>query len=209
MVDLLLGEVNDDLRRERLMMFLRRWRKPLIYGALALIIGTAGSSIRDHYRAQSAMTAMQMLADGREAFAARNFVEAEHRFATLESHAHGDVRDMATLWRARSLRQQQKSQEANTALLQLAQSPAGGDALWRDLACIELAPHQPLPAACTTSESSPLKPQRMELAAVALLASGRATEAIALLEPLREDAAITATARVRVEALLDAARGMK
>ena len=208
MVDLLLDEVNQDVRRERLYAFLRRWRKPIIYAALALIVGTAGSSIRDHYRIQAAQRAMAGLATARAAFAAKNFSVAAEQFAALAAAQNGDVRDMALLWQARSVLALKKPAEADALLVRLAESPAGDDRLWRDLACIERAARAPMPAPCTRADASPLQSQRLELHASELIAQGKREDAMVLLKTMLADDAMTSTARTRVQALLHAAQNV-
>ena len=204
MVDLLLDEVNQDVRRERLFRFLSQQKKPLIYAVIALILGTAGASVYTHYANKAAEKSMQTLTAGREAVALKNTVGAEKYFTALSTEAAGDVRDMANLWRARGLRQQQKNEEAKAVLLKLAESPAGEDLIWRDLACIELASFQPMPAVCASNETSPLKPQRLELKAAELIAQQQPKEAAALLSLIVADEATSSTAKARTKALLNA-----
>ena len=203
-MDLLLGEVNDDLRRDRFLKLWKRGRRPLFYAAILLVIGTAASSIYDYFREQKAQAAMDQLTIGRAAFNKGDYATASKAFNALAAETSGDLNDMARLWQARSFAGQGKKDEAVTTLIALAEKPAGSDLLWRDLACLRLEglAAAKVPKTCGDTGDSPLKMQRNEWRVAQLVEQGKVEEARSLLKTIIVGAVQNSSERQRAQALL-------
>lgn len=206
MADLLLGEVDEALRWDRIGRFWKQWRKPILYAAFGLVVVTAASSIwqgRAHAHAQAAM---EQFTIARAAYAKGDYTTAYNTFHALAGQAGGELNDLARLWEARTLEAQKKPAEAAAVLASLAEHPKGDDLIWRDLACLRLAGGGgiPWPQACSDAGASPLKPQRDEFRAARLVEEGKIAEARAVLTSIVTNDGAASTARARAQSLLAA-----
>lgn len=203
MVDTLLQEVDDDLRADRMMLLWREWRKPLLYAAIALVVGTAGKSVWHHYREQKSQAAMQVMTTAREQYAGGDFFASAKGFAQLATQSSGELHDLALLWEARAELAADEKDKSAATLNALIAKPQGGNLAWRDLACLRLAGlSDTVPAACDGDVASPLRLERDEFRAARLWQQGKAAEARALLAAIAKDPDVTPGQRARVEDLL-------
>src|SRR3569832_381254 len=139
MADLLLNEIDEALRHDRMVALWHEWRKPLFYGAIALILGTAGASVWRDHREKVGQAAMETLTDGRSAYSKGDFAGAAASFHTVAGENGGALNDIARLWEGRALLAGGKKDEAVVVFAGLVAKPEGSDLLWRDLACLRLA----------------------------------------------------------------------
>ena len=205
MVDLLLSEVNESLRQDKLAQLWNRWKKPLLLACAALVLGTAINSVRDHYRAKAGQVAMQALGEGARAYGKGDYAAAEKQFHGLvQRQVGGDIHDMARLWLARTQTQTQKTAEALQTLTELALHPRGENPIWQDLACLRLEGLAPtaLPKACDDTRTSVLKSQRDTWRAARLYQQGKTPAAVAVLEAVARDPAASPAERAQAQALL-------
>ncbi len=204
MVDLLVSEVNQALRADKLAAFWQRGRKPIFYACIAAILFTAASSVRDHFREQKAEKAMEQLASARDAYRKGDYAAAVPLFHTLVEETSGDLNDMARLWEARALTGQGKKEEAAVLLVAIASDPSGHDLLWRDLACLRLEGLKPatVPASCSDTKDSPLRMQRHEWRVAEMVEQGKLDEARKLLKSIIVQSENNASERARAQALL-------
>lgn len=210
MADLLLGEVDADLRWDRMAKLWMRWRKPIFYAAIGLIVLTGASSVWQAQVQKRAQRNMEVLTEAREAYGKGDYATAYKNFHALSATAGGNLSDLSRLWEARTLLSQKKTADAATLLAQLAEHPKGDQLIWRDLACLRLAGLSgTLPATCNDSKDSPLKPQRDELRAARLVEEGKLDEAKAVLKSIATNDGASSTVRGRAQSLLAALEGEK
>lgn len=204
MADLLLGEIDSALRQDKLYRFIHRYRKHALYAALALIVFTVISTIWGNYREDRAQFAMEQFTYAREAFAKGDYTKASKGFHDLVANTNGELNDLARLWEARTLAAENKNSEAAVLFTALAEHPQGSELIWRDLACLRLVGIAgiALPKACADKGDSPLKPQRDELRAAALMEEGKIEEAKNLLTTIAANERASTTARARAQSLL-------
>ena len=213
MVDIF-REVDEDVKRDRLLALWRRWRWHAIGAAAVLVFGTAaGVGWRD-YRESAAtdrgarfVAAMRLAEDGAYERSARAFAQ----FAEAEGGAYGAL---ARLRQAAVLSLSGDAPGAVAAYNALIDSDA--DPLFAELAHVLASQHlidrgetravegrlQPI-----ADGTGPWRFLARELVAVAALQDGRLTEARQGLEALRDEEGVPDGARARAESLIAALGG--
>ncbi len=191
MTDMLIQEVHDDLRAERMMRLWRAIRLPLFAAAGALILITAGTSIYKHMQESRHAQATRALITGAQAYGAKNYAEASKLFAQLAAQEVSDVSPLAALWQARSEMAQGRNEEAAVLLQVLAESD-GIKPRIRDLACVHLAAvkQDALPKICQGATASPLDATLQLLHAAQLWQSGQVKQAEATLNAISDNKAL-------------------
>ena len=182
MTDHLLQEVDADMRAERMMQLWARYRRPLMFAVIAIVLGTAAHSIWQYYHEKQGGEMLTRLTTAQQLMVAGKNDEAAAAFGAVASDASGDQRTLAQIWQSRALVAADKKDEAATVLTTAADGKTG---LWSDIACLRLASLKGGQAACLAStKDSPLMYQRHEWDAAGLWAAGKHDEAIAALEQL-------------------------
>lgn len=204
MTDLLVSEVNEALRQDKLAQAWQRLKRPLAIGCIVLVLGTALLSARDYYREKQGAKAMEQIAHGATLYEKGDYAGAEKIFDPLRASTRGTLNDIVRLWYARSLTQQKKAAEAVTVLTAIAEHLEGDDPLWRDLACLRLEGLSAgaLPKSCETTKGAVLKTQRDTWRAARLYQQGKTDAARALLDEVARDKTATAAERAQAQALL-------
>ena len=204
MVDLLVSEVNEALRQDKLTALWNRWKKPLLMACVALVLGTAISSLANYYKHKAGAKAMEQLSIGADAYRKGDYAAAEKTFAALTENTSGTLNDMSRLWYARSLLQQTKTEQALTQLKALAENLRGDEPLWRDLACLRLEGLSAgdLPKPCETTKGSVVKAQRDTWRAARLYQQGKAPAARSILDEVARDKTASPSERAQAQSLL-------
>lgn len=154
MTDILLMEVDADLRAARLSAFWQRWRLPLLVAAVALVVGTAAHSLYQGWQLRAAQARYARLSAAVAELNAGRPNEAAKSFAAIAVDAPASTRPLVLLWQARALSAAKKPAEAIRALLAATQ-PMGS--LWADVACLRLVGLAPEQARClSVTVESPL-----------------------------------------------------
>lgn len=202
--DILMREVNDAVRHDKMMNFWNQFKMPLVYAAIALIVVTAGSSIWNHYQQSRAEEATLALDNAQQLYHAKKFTEAAKAFEGISQQTRGDLADMAKLWRARALLGADKHKSALRVLQNIVLAPEGHDLFWRDLACLHIAgltkTASEVPEACSGTKPSPLSPLLVQLNAAGKWSAGDTEGASALLGGLAQDTTLSADVRARASA---------
>ena len=213
MVDLF-REIDEDVRRDRLLGLWLRWRWHIVGGAIALVVGTAvavgwrsWSEAVTADRGARFADAMQLAEDGEYERAARGFAA----FADAEGGAYGAL---ARLRQAAMLARAGDPVGAVAAYNALIDS--GADPVFVELAEV-LASQHLIDRGETRGAERRLEPiangvgpwrfLAREMLAIAALQDGRLTEARQGLEALRDEAGAPAGARARAESLIAALEG--
>lgn len=158
MVDLLLSEVDADVRAEKMAALWRQWRQPVAVFCVTLVLVTAGVQGWNHHRQTRGARWLNQLAMAQKMLDSGKPAEAATGFAEVASHASGEARSIAQLWQARALVAANQTPEAVAVLKAATQGDAS---LWSDLACLRLAALEPKAASCLSVKSgSPLQRQR-------------------------------------------------
>lgn len=212
--DEFIREVDEELRRDRLMALWRRYGVWLIAAAVAIVIGTAAGvgwrAYQEHARQQEAVRyaeAEQLLEQGRAA-------EAAAAFADLADGAGGGYAVLARLRAAEAYRETGDAAAAGAMLEGLA---AGGAApLYRDLGAVLAALHgfdQDDPdqlarrLATHTDGDGPWRYTAQELHALSQLRAGDTEAARRTLAALVDEPGTPANLRRRAHELLTALGG--
>lgn len=203
MTDSLLREVDEDMRQERMRQMWRRYRTPLLFIVMTLIVITAGASLWRDHQSKKAGAAMARL-DAAISQLDRGLADqALTGFKTLAAESDGELRDISLLWQARAEAQSNKAEDAVKTLTTLAERPSGRDLVWRDLACLRLlSANATTPHACSSTSASPLKSQRMEWHAALFWQNGKYDEARTLLKTIIDDENTPSTQRERAKRLM-------
>jgi len=200
--DILLREVDEDLRRERMMNLWNQFKRPLIYAAVALILVTAGSSMWHSYQQSQAEEVTIALNDAQQLYAAKQYEQAAKQFEAITHRTRGDLADMSKLWNARSLLAAKKNKSAMRVLQNIVIAPEGHDLFWRDLACLHIigAEAGAIPETCSGNKPSPLAPLLTQLYAAGKWSEGDAETARTMLGKLAVDADIPTPLRSEANA---------
>lgn len=200
--DILIREVDDDLRRARMEALWRQYRKPLLLAVVALVMVTAGHQVWESKRQKEAGVAMARLDTAIVTLQQGKAAEAAPLFAQLADDSSGSLHDVARWWHARALTADGQNEKAAAQLNDLAEHPKGSDLLWRDLACLKLMGQTTaVPKACTQDLASPLVNTRREWTAAQYVAEGKTKEAVALVEKVANDEAAARPQRARAAQL--------
>jgi len=189
--DMLIQEVNNDLRAERMHALWRRVRMPLLLAAALLIAVTAGTSVYKHFDHQKKAEATQLLLRGAEAYGRKDYPSAIAAFAQTRNQIGGELGGIAQLWQARSLMAQNDSKAA-ARLLRAMVAEVSVHPRIRDMACVHMASlsHGSLPAQCDGAAVSPLHSSLLLLHAASLWKNGKHDEAAAAFKKLSVDAGL-------------------
>lgn len=202
MADLLIEEVNEALRRERLHRFWRQIRVPLLLAVALLILGTAGSSIYRHHEYQEKLAVSNMMLRGIVAYNQKQYEEASEEFTKAGKVASGEMLGLPLLWQVKGLLAEGKTEEAITVLQALI-APGAATLRVRDMACLHLyALSVDAGAACAGQSASPLQAGLRLLHAAQIWQAGDVTLAKAELEALSGDATTPKEIRDMVESYL-------
>lgn len=205
MNDQVMREIDEDMRRERMRQLWLRYRKPALIALVLLVAITAGNSIYADYKSKKAGEAMLELDAGIQKLQGGETKQASEDFAALAKKSDGELHDIARLWQARAEALSNNADDAIKTLNDVAAKPAGGDLIWRDMACLRLlAAGADAPSACGEVTDSPLKPQRLEWRAATLWEQGKTAEARTLLNDVANDASAAPSQRERAARLLRA-----
>lgn len=214
--DSLLREIDEDLRRDRMLRLWRRYRVALI-GVLALIVaGVAAFQVWKHFQEQRRTTAATAFVEA-QAQAAGDPALAAAGFAKLAESGADGYALMARFEEAALLARQGNRAAAIAAYEQAARQTDA--AIYRDLAAllsVMVAMQAPTTAemdmadvqaklASLAADGAPWRYSARELQALLALKAGQQGEAERLLKQLRDDAAAPSGIRERAEMLLSQA----
>lgn len=201
--DSFIEEVTEEVRREKLYGYLRR------YGwiAVAVVLLLVGGAAWNEYRNAQERNAAQSLGDA--LIAALNADAPEARAAALaDVPAEGDAAAVTLLLRAATQQEAGDNAAAAETLNALATNPDAPE-MYRDLASFKAAtlPTEDTAArmAALDTLSRPGQPFRLlalEQKAYLTLEAGDTDAAIAILRQVEEDAAVTRGLRERVQTLM-------
>lgn len=189
MNDMLIQEINDDVRRERMHAIWNTVKKPLLIAAGLLIAITAGVSINKHYDQQAKAEATNILLNASEAYARKDYKTAQTGFArAAEEAGSGELKGIAQLWQARSLLAAGDTPKAAGLLNTLATSGDSNSLRIRDMACIHLyGLNADVPAACNGEAASPMRASLALLDAATVWQAGKTEEASTALKKIAAD----------------------
>ena len=201
--DSFIDEVTEEMRRDKLFGYLRR------YGwiAVLVVLGIVGGTAWNEYRSAQDRAAAQAAGDALLAALAEND-EAARATAMAAVSAAGNAAVITALLTASTQQQAGQAEAAAASLGALAADPAT-PAIYRDLAAIKAAmlPEGEMPARLAALEvlAQPGQPFRLlalEQMAYLTLETGDQTGAVAILRQIAEDAAVTRGLSDRVQTLL-------
>lgn len=201
--DSFINEVTEEVRREKLYGYLRRYGW---IGVAAVLVLVGGAAFNEYSKAQ---TRAQAEANGDAIYTALEADTPEARAAALESFEGGGGADaIAALLRASSLEEAGDADAAATALNAIATDPDTPE-MYRDLAAIKavMLPTEDTEArlAAATALAQPGMPfylLALEQQAYLTLELGNRDEAIEILRRIEEDAAVTRGLLERVQTLM-------
>lgn len=201
--DSFIDEVTEEMRRDKLFGYLRR------YGwiAVLVVLGIVGGTAWNEYRSAQDRAAAQAAGDALLAALAEND-EAARATAMAAVSAQGNAAVITALLAASTQQEAGQAEAAAASLGALAADPAT-PAIYRDLAAIKAAmlPAGEMPARLAALEvlAQPGQPFRLlalEQMAYLTLETGDQTGAVAILRQIAEDAAVTRGLSDRVQTLL-------
>jgi hypothetical protein len=201
--DSFIDEVTEEMRRDKLFGYLRR------YGwiAVLVVLGIVGGTAWNEYRSAQDRAAAQAAGDALLAALAEND-EAARATAMAAVSAQGNAAVITALLTASTQQEAGQAEAAAASLGALAADPAT-PAIYRDLAAIKAAmlPVGEMPARLAALEvlAQPGQPFRLlalEQMAYLTLETGDQTGAVAILRQIAEDAAVTRGLSDRVQTLL-------
>ncbi|MFN7186261.1 MAG: tetratricopeptide repeat protein [Alphaproteobacteria bacterium] len=210
--DVLIREVNDAVRADRLQMLWQRYRWPLLAAAATLVAVTAGNSLWRHYQTQQQQSITLALAQAQGDYTRADYALAAKGFEALSHETRGTLADIVKLWHARALLAQGKLKAGRRVLQNIVIAPEGHDLYWRDMACLHLIGLQKegrIPPACMGQTASPLAPVFVQMHAARLWQEGQKREAKALLETMAADAATPPALRQQAGAMLATLRSKR
>ena len=210
--DSLLREVDEDLRRDRMLRLWKRYGSFAIALVIGLLVAVAGVQIWKHYERQRLAEASMQFAEA-SAAAATDPALAVAGFAALADEGPRGYALLARLQEAALLARQGDHAGAVAAYERAARST--DDAVYRDLATLMSvlaamqAPAGEVDAnevegklARLAGDSDPWRYSARELQALMALKSGQTAEAERLLKQLVADPGVPAGVRERAEILL-------
>ena len=201
--DSFIDEVTEEMRRDKLFGYLRRYG----WVAVLIVLGIVGGTAWNEYRSAQDRAAAQAAGDALLAALAEND-EAARATAMAAVTAAGNAAVITALLTASTQQQAGQAEAAAASLGALAADPAT-PAIYRDLAAIKAAmlPVGEMPARLAALEvlAQPGQPFRLlalEQMAYLTLETGDQTGAVAILRQIAEDAAVTRGLSDRVQTLL-------
>jgi hypothetical protein len=210
--DVLIREVNDAVRADRLQRFWRQYRWPLLVAAVALVAVTAGNSLWRHYQVQQQQATTLAFVEAQGDYARADYALAAKRFEALSHETRGTLADIVKLWQARALLAQGKPKAGKRVLQNIVIAPEGHDLYWRDMACLHLiglATKGAIPPACLGGDASPLAPIFVQMQAARLWQEGEKRDAKNLLEAIAADAATPSALRQQAGMMLATLRSKR
>lgn len=204
-------EVDEDVRRDRLLALWTRWRWPVIAATAALVVGTAAVVGWRHYveaaaadRGERFAAAMRLADDG-------EFERSARAFAAFAEEESGAYAALARLRQAAMLAQAGDRNGAVAAYNALIES--GADPVFVELAQV-LASQRLIDRGETRGAETRLQPiadgagpwryLAREAIGFAALQDGRLTEARGAFEALRDEEGAPEGARARAERMIEA-----
>lgn len=201
MVDMLITEVNDALRKDKWQQFFDTHKRTIIWVIAAIILGTAGGQI---YRSikhdrNSAFTAVILHAKRNiEAGNAQNAIE---QLSAAREKSSGEQKAFISLWLARA-QLADKQKDAAKATLQSMVENGQGKSFWRDSACVWLAGIDgDMPKACAPDSLSDLSLLANEISIANALFNSEFEKARGLIGDALSNKHITAPQRLRIKQL--------
>jgi hypothetical protein len=201
--DSFIDEVTEEMRREKLFGYLRRYGWIAVVIVLLIVGGTAWNE----YRQAQDRAAAEAAGDALLAALAEND-ETARATAMAEVEATGDAAVITALLTA-STQEEAGEVEAAAATLGALASDAEAPAIYRDLAAIKAAmlpvgePASRLAALEALAQpGEPFRLLALEQMAYLTLESGDQPGAVAILRQISEDAAVTRSLSERVQTLL-------
>lgn len=201
--DSFINEVTDEMRREKLFGYLRR------YGwiAVVIVLGIVGGTAWNEYRSAQDRAAAEAAGDALLAALAEND-PAARAMAISDVSASGNSAVITAMLTAATQEEAEDYAAAAATLGDLA-SRSDLPPIYRDLAAIKAAmlPVGDLPTRLTALEAlaqpgQPFRLLALEQIAYLTLESGDTAGAIAVLRQIEEDAAVTRGLRERAQTLM-------
>lgn len=202
-------EVEEDIRRERLMAFFKRYGIWILSALVAVLLGVAGWGWWQADQRQKAAALAQALQAAQEQAAGGDLAGASAAMAQAAERASGDQRALALMQRAEALLQSQDAAGALQSLEAAAQSAR--EPLLRDAAALKAAyiaaDSEALPALEARVKPlidarGPYASMARELLAMEAMKAGDAARARAEFEFLQFDLEAPETVRQRAQAAL-------
>jgi hypothetical protein len=192
MSDQLISEINEDLRRENLERFWRRFGQYIVGGSVFILLLTVSAVVWQGYqeRQRAAWTAdllsaLALAEEGKDK-------AAVHTLEALRGSAQGELGDVARLWLGQ-MYLKREDREAARSVLKEVKTPG----VYADLA--RVMAEEDADAATGAFRST-----AQEVRAARLLAAGDVPGAVVALKGLRDDALTPAALRERATLLLAA-----
>lgn len=165
----LIREVNEEMRRDRMVAAWRVFADKIIYISIAIVLVTTGILFwQNHMRTLKEERSEQM-AKGYELYKAGQFKEAEAVFAELTAAAKPPMATLAAIWHAKTALKDQKTEEAVGSLAQVVGQAGASDDVLTRFACLQgamIAPDDERFKACQpTLQDDPFYPLAVELSA--------------------------------------------
>lgn len=201
MVDMLITEVNDALRKDKWQQFFDSHKRTIIWVVAAIIAGTAGGQIyrsmkreRDSAFTAAILHAKRHIETGR----AQDAIE---QLSAAREKSSGEQKAFVSLWLARAqLADSQK--DAAKATLQSMVENGQGKNFWRDSACVWLAGIDgAMPKACAPNSLSDLSLLANEMLIANLLFNSEFEKARSLIREALSSKNITQPQRLRIKQL--------
>jgi hypothetical protein len=207
MADRLLEEVDEALRADRAGALWAKYRSTIIWCVVALIVGTAGNSIWQHYRESRGGEVMGQLNANQQLFAQGKNKEAADGFGKIAAERGGELKQIAQVWQARAL-VAADDKAAATAVLKEA---SNGTNIWSDIACLRLAGIDANAAkpCLDAAHESPLATERAEWSAANAWAAGDTEGAVKAIEEEIADANTDTDSRAQLTQWLTAIKAQK
>lgn len=196
MADLLLNEVDADIRAEKLERFWQHWRTPIALFCILLIVGTAADQLWQRYREHRGAEWFATLSAAQKRLSQGRQMEAKEDFVKVAAEAKGDAKTIAQLWVGRVALAQNNAAEASAAFKAASEAKPS---LWSDLGCLRLAAvDAPQALGCLNANTdTPLRAKRQLWGAAILSGQDKSPEALAQLSALANDSSLSDTERAQ------------
>jgi len=210
--DLLIKEVDEELRQEQLNKIWKKYANLLVAGAVAIVLGVAGWQAWRAWDGKQRLASSERFSEAARLIEQGKLDEAQPILAKLALNGAGGYRVLAAMKQA-SLREMTGDRDGATALYRGIAESRDADATYRslallkasyldldtgDLALIEKAV-EPL-----ALESSPWRHSAREILALAALKKGERAKAIEMFKKLADDVAAPQGMRSRAAEMLAA-----
>lgn len=199
MVDMLITEVNDALRKDKWQQFFDTHKNTIIWVVAAIIMGTAGGQIyrsikhdRDSAYTAAILHAQRNMQTGR-------VKEAITELSAAREKSSGEQKAFISLWLARA-QLADKQKDAAKATLQSMVDKEQATSFWRDSACVWLAGMQgALPEPCSLKSLGDLSLLAKEITIANALYNNEFETARGLISEALSSKEITPQQRLRIK----------